>query len=115
MPHLGLAVDFLPVRFDRDRVDTFLVLCQQAGNTDIHHQGRRGPVPWKTLLGHRSALGLTGSYFCHNYAAFMFLVWLPTYLINVHGFLWPPPGIGAMDRPLASTVLVNISGWPRMR
>ena len=73
--------------------------------------GQRGPVPWKTLLGHRSALGLTGSYFCHNYAAFMFLVWLPTYLINVHGFSLAATGVGAMVPALASTVFMNLSGW----
>lgn len=73
-------------------------------------EGQRAPVPWRKLLGHRSALGLTGSYFCHNYAAFMFLAWLPTYLIKVHGLSLAATGLGAMVPALASAIFMNLSG-----
>jgi MFS family permease len=74
-------------------------------------EGQLGPIPWKTLLCHRSALGLTGSYFCHNYAAFMFLAWLPTYLMKVHGLSLAATGVGAMVPALAATIFMNLSGW----
>ena len=41
----------------------------------------------------------------------MFLVWLPTYLIKVHGFSLAATGVGAMVPALASTVFMNLSGW----
>jgi len=69
------------------------------------------PVPWKQLLGHRSTLGLSGSYFCHNYAAYMFLAWLPTYLMKVHGLSLAATGIGAMIPALAASIFMNLSGW----
>jgi MFS transporter, ACS family, solute carrier family 17 (sodium-dependent inorganic phosphate cotransporter), other len=71
----------------------------------------REAIPWGTLLGNRSALGLSCSYFCHNYAGYLFLVWLPTYLIQVHGFSIAAMGIGAAAPPLASGIFMNVSGW----
>jgi len=71
----------------------------------------REATPWKNLLCHRSAVGLSCSYFCHNYAGYLFLTWLPTYLIQVHGFSITATGIGAAVPPLASGVCMNASGW----
>lgn len=71
----------------------------------------RESIPWKRLLTNRSALGLTFSYFCHNYAGYLFLVWLPTYLIQAHGFSLTGMGIGAALPALASGIFMNISGW----
>ncbi len=71
----------------------------------------REPVPWLRLLFHRSSLGLSLSYFCHNYAAYMFLVWLPTYLITVHGLSLAATGIATAVPPLAAGIFMNLSGW----
>ncbi|PQP34938.1 hypothetical protein C6A37_05160 [Desulfobacteraceae bacterium SEEP-SAG9] len=68
-------------------------------------------IPWKGLLTNRSVLGLTFSYFCHNYAGYLFLVWLPTYLIQAHGFSLTAMGIGAAIPGLASGIFMNVSGW----
>lgn len=71
----------------------------------------RESIPWKILLGHRSAIGLTLSYFCHNYTGYLFLVWLPTYLIQVHGFSITATGLAAAAPPLMSGIVMNVSGW----
>ncbi|MGD8261326.1 MAG: MFS transporter [Desulfobacterales bacterium] len=72
---------------------------------------KREPVPWRRLLSHRSSLGLTLSYFCHNYAAYMFLAWLPTYLIKVHGLSLAATGLATTAPPLTAGIFMNISGW----
>ena len=84
---------------------------REPQGTDKVPEGQKGPVPWKALLGHRSVLGLTGSYFCHNYAAYMFLAWLPTYLIKVHELSLAATGVGAMVPALAAAIFMNLSGW----
>jgi MFS family permease len=78
---------------------------------DESPKSSREPIPWTDLITNRSVLGLTLSYFCHNYAGYMFLVWLPTYLMNVHGFSLAAMGIAAALPALASSILMNISGW----
>jgi len=71
----------------------------------------RKPIPWKALLAHPSALGLSLSYFCHGYAGYLFMAWLPTYLMQVHGFSLTGMGIGAALPALASSIFMNLSGW----
>lgn len=67
--------------------------------------------PWRTLLTHRAALGLTLSYFCHNYGSYFLLAWLPTYLIQVHGLSVSAMGFAAALPSVASIVTMNASGW----
>ena len=76
-----------------------------------HLPTRRGErIPWRIFLTHRSTLGLTLSYYCHNYASYFILAWLPTYLIKVHGFSMTGMGIGAALPALAATIGMNVSG-----
>lgn len=82
----------------------------QSDNLEISLSNRE-PIPWKRLFTNRSVLGLTFSYFCHNYAGYLFLAWLPTYLIQVHGFSLTGMGIGAALPALASGIFMNVSGW----
>ena len=72
---------------------------------------KRDPVPWRRLLFHRAALGLSLSYFCHNYGAYLFLAWLPTYLIKVHGLSLAAAGIATTAPTLAAGIYMNLSGW----
>ncbi len=69
------------------------------------------PATWRVLLTHPSPLGLTASYFCHNYASYFLLAWLPTYLIKVHGFSVLGMGLGSAVPAAASVVCMNASGW----
>jgi ACS family glucarate transporter-like MFS transporter len=90
----------------------WLVLAPKNPGKDLVSSGSKdNPIPWKRLLTHRSALGLTFSYFCHNYSGYLFLVWLPTYLLRVHGFSITAMGIGAAMPALASGICMNVSGW----
>lgn len=68
-------------------------------------------IPWRTLLTDRSNLGLTISYFSHNYAVYFFMAWLPTYLMQVHGFSLISMGFVAMIPSFTAFVFVNLSGW----
>jgi ACS family glucarate transporter-like MFS transporter len=91
----------------------FFWVYYTAGDSRHDHKGShfREPIPWKQLLGHSSAIGLTLSYFSHNYAGYLFLVWLPTYLIQVHGFSITATGLGAAAPALAAGIFMNVSGW----
>jgi len=68
-------------------------------------------ISWKVLLTDRSNLGLTISYFSHNYAVYFFMSWLPTYLMQVHGFSLLSMGFVATIPSFAAFIFVNISGW----
>ncbi|GAB4275763.1 MAG: MFS transporter [Deferrisomatales bacterium] len=68
-------------------------------------------IPWRVFLTHRSPVGLAASYFCHNYASYFLLAWLPTYLMNVHGFSLQGMGLGAALPAAVSAVSMNLSGW----
>ncbi|MBW2598977.1 MAG: MFS transporter [Deltaproteobacteria bacterium] len=68
-------------------------------------------IPWRTLLTDRSNLGLTISYFSHNYAVYFFMAWLPTYLMQVHGFSLLSMGFVAIIPSFAAFIFVNVSGW----
>lgn len=81
-----------------------------SGSREVLSSSRES-IPWKGLLTNKSVLGLTFSYFCHNYAGYLFLVWLPTYLIKAHGFSLTAMGIGAALPALATGIFMNISGW----
>jgi len=76
-------------------------------------QGARNheTIPWKRFLTHSSAMGLALSYFCHNYGGYLFLVWMPTYLMKAHGFSLTAMGIGAALPSLAAGISMNLSGW----
>lgn len=69
------------------------------------------PIPWRVFFTHRSTLGLTLSYFSHNYASYFLLSWLPTYLIQARGFSVSAMGFAAALPALASLVSMNASGW----
>lgn len=81
---------------------------QSSAPTSLKLHGER--IPWRTFLTHRSTLGLTLSYYCHNYASYFILAWLPTYLIKVHGFSMTGMGIGAALPAVAGTIGMNVSG-----
>jgi ACS family glucarate transporter-like MFS transporter len=47
---------------------------------------RKLVIPWKQLLTNRCTLGLFFAKFCADYLYFMFLTWVPTYLVMERGF-----------------------------
>ncbi|MEW6489295.1 MAG: MFS transporter [Thermodesulfobacteriota bacterium] len=76
----------------------------------VGHPRETGP-PWRTFLTHPAPVGLTLSYFCHNYGSYFLLTWLPTYLVHVHGLSVTATGAASALPALASVVAMNASGW----
>jgi MFS family permease len=67
--------------------------------------------PWRTFLTHRAPVGLTLSYFCHNYTSYFLMAWLPTYLVKVHGLSVSATGLACALPAVVSVVAMNASGW----
>jgi ACS family glucarate transporter-like MFS transporter len=44
-----------------------------------------GPLPWKTIISSKEVWGLTFSYFCYGYVAWIFFSWFYKYLATVRG------------------------------
>ena len=88
-------------------------LCfAQISTDEAQTPGRvRDPTPWGLFFTHRSVLGLSSSYFCHNYVGYLFLAWLPTYFRQVHGLSVTSLGLVAAMPALAAVICMNLSGW----
>jgi ACS family glucarate transporter-like MFS transporter len=52
-------------------------------------------IPWRKLLGNRCALGLFIAKFLQDYVYFMFITWLPAYLMLERGFSQTQTGVYA--------------------
>ena len=68
-------------------------------------------VPWKTLLTKVEVWALVINHFCVSWGFFMFLTWLPTYLIKAHGFSIKEMGIYSMLPYVAMVIGSNGTGW----
>jgi ACS family sodium-dependent inorganic phosphate cotransporter len=68
-------------------------------------------VPWKGLLSKPSVWALIINHFCVSWGFFMFLTWLPTYLIRAHGFSIKEMGVYSMLPYLTMVVGSNATGW----
>lgn len=55
--------------------------------------------------------GLTASYFCFTYTFWLFLNWLPTYLVQARGFALIKMGFFAAIPWLATFLSINFAGW----
>jgi ACS family sodium-dependent inorganic phosphate cotransporter len=68
-------------------------------------------VPWKTLLSKMEIWTLVVNHFCVSWGFFMFLTWLPTYLMRAHGFSIKEMGLYSMLPYLAMVIGSNGTGW----
>ncbi len=68
-------------------------------------------IPWKIILSKAPVWALVFNHFCNSWAFFMFLTWLPTYLIKAHGFSIKEMGIYSMLPYFAMVVGSNGAGW----
>ena len=68
-------------------------------------------VPWKTLLTKGEVWALVINHFCVSWGFFMFLTWLPTYLIKAHGFSIKEMGMYSMLPYVAMVIGSNGTGW----
>jgi sugar phosphate permease len=72
---------------------------------------KRPTVPWRILLQHPNMWALMCGYFTYLYCLWIFLSWLPSYLVSYRGFTLLKMGSFA-SLPLAAGVLGDaIGGW----
>jgi sugar phosphate permease len=68
-------------------------------------------VPWKQILHSRDLWFLSVMYFCYGWVLWMYLFWLPTYLVEVRGYTQIKMGLGASLPLLAATSTNILGGW----
>jgi predicted MFS family arabinose efflux permease len=68
-------------------------------------------VPWRTILRHRGVWALLATTFVTNWTVWFFYSWLPTYLIQAHGFSLRESGVLSALPTLAMVVAGLVAGW----
>ncbi len=68
-------------------------------------------IPWKMILSKVQVWALIINHFCVSWCYFLFLTWLPTYLIKAHGFSIKEMGIYSMIPYLVTVIGSNGTGW----
>jgi sugar phosphate permease len=82
-------------------------------NAEVHRMNasKRPTVPWKILLKHPNMWALMCGYFTYLYCLWIFLSWLPSYLVSYRGFTLLKMGSYA-SLPLGAGVLGDaVGGW----
>lgn len=69
------------------------------------------PVPWRALLRNRNIIALCVVCGSSLYGWYIWLTWLPSYLIRAHGFDLRKAGWLAACPLLASAIAVLVGGW----
>jgi MFS family permease len=70
-----------------------------------------GKTPWKKILAQAPVWALVINHFCVSWGFFMFLTWLPTYLVKAHGFSIKEMGMYSMLPYIAMVIGSNAAGW----
>jgi MFS family permease len=66
-------------------------------------------IPWRRILHSRDLWFLSSMYFCYGWVVWMYLFWLPTYLVEARHFSQIRMGLGA-SLPLLAATLTNVAG-----
>ncbi len=69
------------------------------------------PIPWKRLLGHRGTVGLVMAKFFQDYLLYLFVTWIPTYLVIGRGFSIVKMGIYASLPWIAGFIAQPLVGY----
>ncbi|KJS03715.1 MAG: MFS transporter [Peptococcaceae bacterium BRH_c4a] len=69
------------------------------------------PTDWKTLFTNKSVWGLSISYFFHNYLWYLYMTWLPGYLVMGRGFSLVKTGIYSMLPYIVALIAMPIGGY----
>lgn len=72
---------------------------------------RATKIPWRELLRHRTYLGLVLCKFCQDYLFYLFVTWLPSYLVKSRGFSVIQMGWYASLPWIAGFVAQPLAGW----
>lgn len=68
-------------------------------------------TPWKEIITKPPVLALIINHFCSSWAFFLFLTWMPTYLVSAHGFSIKEMGFYSMMPYIAMVIGSNGAGW----
>ena len=68
-------------------------------------------VPWREMLRDRTSLGLVLCKFCQDYLFYLFVTWLPSYLVKSRGFSVIEMGWYASLPWIAGFVAQPLAGW----
>ncbi len=71
----------------------------------------RPVVPWRRILRSRNVWFLCAMYFCYGWVLWMYLSWLPTYLVEARGFTPARMGLAASAPLFAASVSNLLGGW----
>jgi sugar phosphate permease len=71
----------------------------------------RPAVPWRRILRSRDLWYLSTIYFCYGWVLWMYLAWLPTYLVEIRNFSQLKMGFAASLPLLGATVTNVVGGW----
>jgi MFS family permease len=66
-------------------------------------------APWGLILRSRDLWFLSSMYFCYGWVLWMYLQWMPTYLVEARHFNQLKMGLGA-SAPLLAATLTNVAG-----
>jgi sugar phosphate permease len=69
------------------------------------------PTDWKTVFSNKPVWGLAVSYFFNNYLWYLYMTWLPSYLVMGRGFTLVKTGIFAMLPYMVSVISMPIGGY----
>jgi MFS transporter, ACS family, glucarate transporter len=68
-------------------------------------------APWSTFIGSTQFWAIAGQFFAVDYVTYVFLAWLPVYLIEAHGFSLQQMGFAASLPWIALTVCLLATGY----
>lgn len=68
-------------------------------------------TPWKEILSKAPVWALIIVHFCNNWGFYIFVAWMPTYLVKVHGFSLKEMGLYGMIPYLSMVLCANGSAW----
>lgn len=92
--------------------ETGIAVPRTAGAGHGHGGGADGgKVPWSQLLRSPNMWTICLMYFCYVYTFWIFLTWIPTYLVESRGFSLLAGGFFAGLPLLAGAVTNTVGGW----
>jgi sugar phosphate permease len=83
----------------------------EKGNIKQLNLQKKPAVPWKILLRHPNMWAIMLAYFTYVYCLWIFLSWLPSYLVDYRGFTLVKMGIFASLPLFAGVIGDTVGGW----
>ena len=68
-------------------------------------------IPWRALLGSPAIIAIFVNHFCHNWALYVLLAWLPSYFKTTFGVSLASAGALSAAPWLTSFVMANVAGY----